>query len=92
MDWFYTGGTPAAGINPAVNDAVLRNGTGKYITQATKRRDDSVDHMMVWLEHGPDALATQQSVELVNKYHAHFSKDYPMGFDNVEDYIYIRLS
>ncbi|MGN7158081.1 hypothetical protein ACTHRK_18545 [Dietzia cercidiphylli] len=30
MDWFYTVGTPAAGISPAVNDAVLRNGTGKF--------------------------------------------------------------
>lgn len=89
LDWFYTVGTPAAGINPAVNDAVVRNQSGKFVTQATKRRDDSVDHMITWLEHGPDAFATRRSVEMVNAYHKHYSNEYPMGFDDVEDYIYI---
>lgn len=89
LDWFYTLGTPAAGINPAVNDAVIRNGGGKFLTRATKRRDDSNDHMMTWLEQGAEAIATQRSVEMVNKYHEHYSKEYPMGFEDVTDYIYI---
>ncbi|WP_055477293.1 oxygenase MpaB family protein, partial [Gordonia sp. HS-NH1] len=89
LDWFYTVGTPAAGIKPAVNDAVIRNQNGKYVTQATKRRDDSVDHMLTWLEHGAQAMATHRSIEMVNKYHAHYAAEYPSGFDDVEDYIYI---
>ncbi|ASR03037.1 MULTISPECIES: oxygenase MpaB family protein [Mycobacteriales] len=89
MDWFYTVGTPAAGISPAVNDAVLRNGTGKFLTQSVKRRDDSVDHLLLWFEHGPDAAATKKSISMVNKYHAHFARDYPTGFSDPEDYIYI---
>lgn len=89
MDWFYTVGTPAAGISPAVNDAVLRDGAGKFLTQAIKRRDDSVDHMLLWFEHGPDSAATKKSVAMVNKYHAHFAHDYPNGFSEPEDYIYI---
>ena len=69
--WFYTVGTPAAGIAPAVIDAVYPGGAGKYASQPTKRRDDSNDHMMLWFEHGPDAAATKKSVQMVNKYHAH---------------------
>jgi ER-bound oxygenase mpaB/B'/Rubber oxygenase, catalytic domain len=87
--WFYTVGTPATGIAPAVIDAVYRGGAGKYASQPTKRRDDSNDHMMLWFEHGPDAAATKKSVQMVNKYHAHFARSYPDGFANPEDYLYI---
>jgi hypothetical protein len=66
LHWFYAVGTPAAGIAPAVIDAVWRNGTGKYTTQATKRKDDSCDHLMEWFEHGPDALVTKKSIGMTN--------------------------
>lgn len=89
LHWFYSVGTPGAGIAPAVIDAVYRNGTGKYLTQAAKRRDDSVDHMLVWFEHGDDAAATRKSVGMVNKYHAHYAREFPEGFANADDYVYI---
>lgn len=89
LHWFYSVGTPAAGIAPDVIDAVYRHGTGTYLTQAPKRRDDSVDHMIVWLEHGAHAAATKRSVGMVNKYHAHFAREFPDGFANAGDYVYI---
>ncbi|WP_409332941.1 oxygenase MpaB family protein [Trujillonella humicola] len=89
LHWFYSVGTPGAGIAPAVIDAVYRHGTGKYVTQAAKRRDDSVDHMLTWFEHGSDAEATRKSVGMVNKYHAHFAREFPDGFANADDYVYI---
>jgi hypothetical protein len=89
MHWFYAVSTPAAALAPAVLDAVWREGKGTYNSQPAKRRDDSVDHLLVWFEHGPDADATKKSVDMVNRYHAHFAKTYPSGFDDAEDYIYI---
>lgn len=89
LHWFYAVGTPAAGLAPHVMDAVWRSGTGKYNTKPTTRVNDSVDHLMVWFEHGANAPATAKSVEMVNKYHAHFASEYPSSFADPEDYIYI---
>lgn len=89
MHWFYTVGTAASATAPPVQYAVWREGTGKYHTQPGKRRDDSNDHMMLWFEHGPDSPATRKSIEMVNKYHAHYAKQYPAGFSDADDYIYI---
>lgn len=89
LHWFYSVGTPAAGIAPNVIDAVYRHGTGKYMTAAPKRRDDSVDHMLEWLEHGPDAEPAQRSVDMVNRYHATYARDFPSGFSDPVDYVYI---
>ena len=89
MHWFYTVGTAVAAISPTVLAAVYRDGAGKYVTAPTKRKDDSNDHMMLWFEHGPHAPATEQSVAMVNSYHAHFAKSFPDAFADPEDYIYI---
>ncbi|MDQ1105641.1 oxygenase MpaB family protein [Nocardioides zeae] len=89
LAWFYAVGTPAAGIAPAVTDAVWRHGEGTYNTQPNLRRDDSVDHLMMWFEHGPADAVTTASVGMVNKYHAHFARDFPQGFASPEDYVYI---
>lgn len=89
LHWFYAVGTPAAGISPAVIDAVWRAGSGTYRTEPDRRRDDSVDHLLMWVEHGPNNAVTQASVGMVNKYHSHFARFYPGGFAKAEDYIYI---
>lgn len=89
MSWFYAVNTPSRGIAPAVMDAVWRDGTGIYNTHAQARVHDSVDHLVVWLEHGPDAPATIASVEMVNKMHRHYAEDYRAGFADIDDWIYI---
>ena len=89
LAWFYAVGTPAAGIAPAVIDSVWREGKGTYNTEPNRRRDDSVDHLMMWFEHGPSDAVTIASVDTVNKYHAHFARTYPEGFAQSDDYIYI---
>lgn len=89
LAWFYAVGTPAAGIAPAVIDSVWREGTGTYHTEPNRRRDDSVDHLMMWFEHGPSDAVTIASVDTINKYHAHFAGTYPEGFAHSDDYIYI---
>ncbi|MBF4478197.1 hypothetical protein SAMN02745947_05614 [Rhodococcus rhodochrous J3] len=68
LHWFYAVGTPAAGIAPAVMDAVWRDGTGEYNRRPDRRVADSVDHMLLWFEHGADSAATKKSVQMVNKY------------------------
>jgi hypothetical protein len=45
--------------------------------------------MMLWFEHGPDAAATGRSVEMINKYHAHFARSHPDGSADPEDYLYV---
>ncbi|NWJ72710.1 DUF2236 domain-containing protein [Pseudonocardia sp. ICBG1122] len=89
MHWFYAVSTPAAGIAPHVLDAVWREGAGDYNVRPTARKDDSVDHLLQWFEHGADAAATVKSIEIVNNYHARHARRYPTGFDRVEDYTYI---
>jgi hypothetical protein len=89
MHWFYAVNSPAAGIAPGVLDAVYRGGAGTYTAKPDQRVEDSADHLMTWFEHGPESPVTQASVEMVNGYHAHFARDYPQGFDKIDDYIYI---
>ena len=89
LHWFYTVGTAASGTSPSVLAAVYRSGRGTYVAEPDRRRDDSNDHMMLWFEHGPEAPATRKSVQMVNKYHAHFAKEYPDSFADADDYIYI---
>ena len=89
LHWFYAVGTPAAGIRPQVIDSVYRDGTGTYNAEPLRRIDDSCDHMLAWFEHGPDAPATQKSIDMVNRYHAHFARSYPDSFAEVDDYLYI---
>jgi len=89
MHWFYTVNSPAAGIAPGVTDAVYRGGMGTYTAKPDQRVEDSGDHLLTWFEHGPESPVTQASVEMVNGYHAHFARDYPQGFDKIEDYLFI---
>ncbi len=89
MHWFYAVNSPAAGIAPGVLDAVYRDGTGTYTAKPDQRVADSADHLLTWFEHGPESPVTQASVEMVNGYHAHFARDYPQGFDKIEDYLFI---
>ncbi len=89
MHWFYAVNSPAAGIAPGVTDAVYRGGSGTYTAKPNQRVADSADHLLTWFEHGPESPVTQASVEMVNEYHAHFARDYPQGFDKIEDYLYI---
>lgn len=89
LAWFFAVGTPAAGIAPHVLDAVWRGGKSTSKSAPERRRDDSNDHMLTWLEHGPEHAATKISVDMVNKYHSQFARRYRDSFDHVEDYIYI---
>lgn len=89
LHWFFAVGTPAAGIRPEVIDSVYRDGKGTYNTDPLKRKDDSCDHLMAWFEHGPNTPAARKSVDMVNKYHAHFARSYPASFAEIDDYIYI---
>lgn len=86
LAWFFSVGTPAAGISEHVLKSVWRNGKG---AAPDRRRDDSCDHLMTWFEHGPDHAATKTSIDMVNQYHKQFAKKYQESFENVEDYIYI---
>ena len=89
MHWFYTVGTAASGTSPAVLAAVYRGGAGTYVAQPATRRDDSNDHMLLWFEHGPDAPVTRKSVEMVNRYHTHFAREFPASFADPDDYLYV---
>jgi hypothetical protein len=45
--------------------------------------------MVLWLEHGGEAPASAASVDMVNRMHRHYAKEYRAGFADVDDYIYI---
>lgn len=89
MSWFYAVNTPAAGITQDGIQSIYREGRGKYVTQAQKRVDDSVDYLLLWFEHGPDSPATVKSIETVNKLHEYYAKEYPKAFSAIDDYVYI---
>ena len=88
LHWYYAVTFPFFLITEWGTDAVYRNGTGKLDKQSTKRVEDTVDHMMVWWEHGPYAPETKQSVEMINKLHAHWATRYPGNFTDNDDYLH----
>lgn len=85
--WFYAVTFPYFLVTQRGADSVYRQGTGKMERQATKRVHDTVDHMLVWWEHGPHSPATRASVQMINKLHAHWAKQYPGYFSYPEDYV-----
>jgi hypothetical protein len=85
--WFYALTFPYFLVTVRGAESVYRDGKGKMDLQATKRVDDTVDHMVVWWEHGPHSPATRRSVEMINKLHAHWARQYPGYFSYAEDYV-----
>lgn len=85
--WFYAVTFPYFLITERGAETVYRDGAGKLDRQSTKRVDDTVDHMVVWWEHGPDAPQTRQSVHMINQMHAHWARTYPGNFSFEEDYV-----
>lgn len=87
LHWFYAVTFPYFLVAVRGAESVYRGGQGKMDRHATKRVDDTVDHMMVWWEHGPRSPATRKSVEMINKLHAHWARQYPGHFSFAEDYV-----
>ncbi|WP_409332931.1 hypothetical protein [Trujillonella humicola] len=85
--WFYAITFPYFLVTVRGAESVYRDGAGKMDLQGTKRVDDTVDHMMVWWEHGPHSPATAKSVEMINKLHTHWARQYPGYFSYAEDYV-----
>lgn len=87
--WGFAVGTPMAGINPVGADQVWRGGKSTSSSAPQRRVDDSNGHVMCWMEHGADHEATKLSIDMVNKYHAHFGKGSTSGLGDPEEYVYI---
>lgn len=89
LHWAYTIDNSHLGLTTWGADAAYRDGTGAMIVQADQRTANTNDHMLLWAEHGPDSPVTKQAIDIVNKHHRRWAKDYPGAFSHSEDYIYL---
>ena len=89
LHWAYTVDNSHLGLTTWGADAAYRDGTGAMIVQAEQRTANTNDHMLLWAEHGPDSVVTKQAIDVVNKHHRRWAKDYPGSFSHSEDYIYL---
>lgn len=89
LHWAYTVDNSHLGLTQWGADAAYRDGTGAMIVQAEQRTANTNDHMLLWAEHGPESAVTKQAIDIVNKHHRRWAKDYPGSFSHSEDYIYL---
>ena len=89
LHWAYTIDNSHLGLTTWGADAAYRGGTGAMIVQADQRTANTNDHMLLWAEHGPESVVTKQAIDIVNKHHRRWAKDYPGAFSHSEDYIYL---
>lgn len=88
LDWAFTT-IMCRATNGHSAVAINREGTGKLVTTAQNRFDDTTDHFLVWNEFGPDAPETKRSVDIINALHAKFQNIYPSAFDDRPLWIYV---
>lgn len=89
LHWAYTVDNSHLGLTTWGADAAYRDGNGAMIVQADQRTANTNDHMLLWAEHGPESAVTKQAIDIVNKHHIRWAKDYPGAFSHSEDYIYL---
>lgn len=61
----------------------------KVVVRGYQRSEDTNHHNMVWAHYGPDHPETRKSVDVINKIHAHYAKDYQNGFVHHDDYVHV---
>jgi hypothetical protein len=88
LDWAFTT-IMCRATNGHSAVAINREGTGKLVTTADNRFDDTTDHFLVWNEFGPDSPETKRSVDIINALHAKYQKIYPAAFDDLPLWIYV---
>ncbi|MBC2638199.1 MULTISPECIES: hypothetical protein [unclassified Rhodococcus (in: high G+C Gram-positive bacteria)] len=88
LDWAFTT-IMCRATNGHSAVAINREGTGKLVTTAGNRFDDTTDHFLVWNEFGPDAPETKRSVDIINALHAKYQKLYPSAFDDLPLWVYV---
>ncbi|MFL4474494.1 hypothetical protein ACIPVK_10905 [Paeniglutamicibacter sp. MACA_103] len=88
LDWAFTSIMCRATTGHSAV-AINREGTGKLVTTANNRFDDTTDHFLVWNEFGPDSPETKRSVDIINALHAKYQKIYPSAFDDLPLWIYV---
>lgn len=88
MNFLYSTGFPHFILPPWGGETVGRKGKGKIIVAQDKREQDTADAFWKWFENGPSSMATQESVEKVNRIHMALEKKMPGNFAHNEDFVY----
>lgn len=71
------------------SDMMWRNGSGKVLTQATDRVNETQHHFSTWWYHGPHHPETRKSIDTINKRHKGHARSYPGHFLDTSDYTYV---
>lgn len=88
MNFLYSTGFPHFILPPWGGETIARQGKGKFILHQDKREKDTADAFWRWFEMGPSSMATQESVERVNRIHMAMEKKMPGNFTHNEDFVY----
>ncbi|MGW8811534.1 hypothetical protein [Gordonia terrae] len=88
LDWAFTT-IMCRATNGHSAVAINREGTGKLVTTAGNRFDDTTDHFLVWNEFGPDSPEVKREVGIINALHAKYQKAYPSAFDDLPLWVYV---
>ncbi|MFD4605750.1 hypothetical protein ACFWPQ_48040 [Streptomyces sp. NPDC058464] len=88
-NWAFALNMPHFAIPRRTAEAVYREGRGKLLRFREDRVDDTSGHVFVWGEHGPDSPYSLASIDIINKLHAHWAREYPDAFAHAEDYVYV---
>ncbi|NWJ72701.1 hypothetical protein HX744_19640 [Pseudonocardia sp. ICBG1122] len=63
-------------------------GTQKVVEKATQRVEDTIRNNVIWWFHGPSHPRTRDSVESINKLHAHIATQHPGAFEDQDDFLF----
>jgi hypothetical protein len=69
--------------------AIWREDGGKTLGRATHRVEQTGSANALWWFYGPEDQRTRDSVDSINRLHAHWAKSYPGAFSYNDDYIYV---
>ncbi|KAB8221058.1 hypothetical protein BDV33DRAFT_202782 [Aspergillus novoparasiticus] len=71
------------------SDMMWRNGSGKALTQATDRVNETQRHFSTWWYYGPHHPETRKSIDIINKRHKGHGRSYPGHFSDTSEYTYV---
>ena len=75
--------------NPWGSEVVWRKDGGKVLHAPTDRMYETLYHNSTWWYYGPHHPKTLESIDVINKRHKYWAKQYPGAFSHVMDYTYV---
>lgn len=70
-------------------ETIWREDGGKVLDRSTHRVEQTSAANALWWWYGPHDERTKQSVDGINRLHAHWAKQYPGHFSYNDDYVYV---